>query len=237
MQHIKLIIFDLDGTLVDSLDNLAAAVNHVRKVFGLAQFTQCEVREILGSGQRLIDRAFPEAGPAELERAWTEYFSYCEDHLSASARIYPGVVDTLAELKKNGVLMAIFSSKHSNFSRKLLKSLGLDAYFSAILGPDSLPFRKPSPEPILKLLRDFHLEARESIIVGDGMNDILAGKNAGVITVGCSYGYGNASELTDADYHISSLPELLKLPLCDKLPHRAVEKAESTHHILKGLKT
>ena len=236
MHSIKLIIFDLDGTLVDSLDDLAAAINHVRKVFGLPQFTRSEVREILGSGQRLVDRAFQEAGPAELERARTEYFSYIDDHLPASARVYPGVADTLAELEKDRVLMAIFSNKYSSFSRKLLKSLGLDAYFSAILGPDSLPFRKPSPEPILKLLRDFHLEAREGIIVGDSMNDILAGKNAGVVTVGCSYGYGNASELADADYHIASLPELLKLPLCDKLSHRAAEKAESTHRILKGLK-
>jgi len=148
----------------------------------------------------------------------------------------PWNLDLLEELEKDRVLMAIFSNKYSSFSRKLLKSLGLDAYFSAILGPDSLPYRKPSPEPILKLLRDFHLEAREGIIVGDSMNDILAGKNAGVATVGCSYGYGNASELADADYHIASLPELLKLPLCDKLSHRAAEKAESTHRILKGLK-
>ncbi len=217
MDHIKLVIFDLDGTLVDSLADLTAAVNYVRRVFRLPRFTDSEVKEILGSGQRLIEKALPEASPAELERAQAEYLSYIEINLLESACIYPGVGDTLAELKEKGVLMSIFSNKHSKLSHALLGRLGIDFYFSAILGPDSLPFRKPSPEPVLKLLSDFHLEACEGIVVGDGMSDILAGQRAEVVTVGCSYGYGNASELAHADYRISSMPELLKLPLFDKL--------------------
>ena len=133
--------------------------------------------------------------------------------------------------------MAIVSNKHSMLSRKLLGRLGIDAYFSAIIGPDSSPFRKPSPEPILKLLGDLHLDACEGVVAGDSMNDILAGKNAGVVTVGCSYGYGGESELTHADYRISSMPELLGLPLFDELLHQTVEKSESTLYILKGFKT
>jgi phosphoglycolate phosphatase len=225
MHYIKLVIFDLDGTLVDSIAELVAATNHVRSVFGLPQFTECEVRKMLGNGgQRLVEKALPEAGPAELKRADAEYLLYSEVHLLTSTRTYPGVVDTLAELKRNGVPMAIISSKHSMLSRKLLRRLGIDAYFLAILGSDSLPFRKPSPELILKLLGDLRMDACEGVIVGDSMSDILAGKRAGVVTVGCSYGYGNASELTHADYRISSMPELLRLPLFGKLTCQTVEK-------------
>ena len=71
---------------------------------------------------------------------------------------------------------------------------------AAVLGADSLPQRKPSPEPVLKLLRDFAVEAGESVIVGDSINDITAGKDAGVLTVGCSYGYGDADEIAGADF-------------------------------------
>ena len=238
MPYFKLVIFDLDGTLVDSLAEVVAATNHVRSVFGLSKFTECEVRKMLGSGQRLVEKAFPEASPAELEQAQAAYLSYSEVHLLTSIRIYPGVVDTLARLKRNGVLMAIISNKHSMLSCKLLRHLGIDVYFSAIMGPDSSPFRKPSPEPIIKLLGDLRVDAHEVVIVGDSMNDILSGKMAGVVTVGCIYGYGNASELAHADYRISSLPELFRVPLFGKFPYQTVEKAESTPYIpLKGVKT
>jgi phosphoglycolate phosphatase len=214
MHRIKLAIFDLDGTLVDSLAELAAAANHVRTVFGLPQFSEREVRKLLGNGdQRLIEKALPKCGPAELERAQAEYLSYSEAGLLTSTRAYPGVADTLAKLRGNGVLMAIITNKHSTLSRDLLRGLAMDAYFSAILGPDSFPYRKPSPEPIRKLLADLRVDSRECVIVGDSLSDILSGKGAGVATVACSYGYGNESELAHADYRISSMPELLRLPL------------------------
>lgn len=235
--QIKLVIFDLDGTLVNSLAELVAAVNHVRSVFGLSCFTEGEVREMLGRGDRpLVEKALPEASITDLQRAQALYLSYSELNLLTSTSIYPGVVDTLAELKKNGVLMAIISNKHSRLSRKLLGRLGIEAYFSAILGSDSLPFRKPSPEPILRLLDDFHMNASGGVIVGDSMSDILAGKRAGVVTVGCSYGYGIASELQNADYCISSVPALLRLPLFGNLFCRSIEEAGSAHYPLKGLK-
>lgn len=235
MHTIKLVIFDLDGTLVDSLTELAAAVNHVRRVLGLSQFAEGEVRSMLGAGsQRLIEKAFPKAGPAELERAYEAYLSYSETHLLTSTQLYPGVRDTLSELMKKGIHMAIISNKHSRLSRSLLQRLGVDTYFSAILGPDSHPFRKPSPKSIQKLLDDLGIDASKGVIVGDSASDILAGKSAGVVTVGCSYGYGDASELANADYLISSLPELLRLPLFDEVPHKTVESAD---YFLKGLKT
>jgi phosphoglycolate phosphatase len=214
MPRTKLIIFDLDGTLVDSIGELVAATNHVRDVFSLARFTESEVRSMLGDGgKRLIERALPKAGPEDLKRAQTLYLDYSRAHLLESTRMYPGVLDTLSALEEVGVRMAILSNKHSKLSCSLLSSLRIDTYFSAILGPDSLPYTKPSPEPVLKLLRDFSTSTDESVIVGDSINDIAAGKAAGVVTVGCHYGYSDGCELSDADYHIESITELLKLPL------------------------
>lgn len=214
MRRIKLVIFDLDGTLVDSLTELAAATNHVRSIFGLPAFSEREVRRMLGNGgQRLLEKALPKAGPEDLKRAQTIYLDYGRDHLLKSTRIYPGVVDVLAALKDVGVRMAILSNKHSELSCALLSRLGINAYFSVILGPDSLLLCKPSPEPVLKLLGDFSTNADECVLVGDSISDIAAGKGAGVVTVGCHYGYSDASELSDADYHISSIAEFLELPL------------------------
>jgi len=237
MRYIKLVIFDLDGTLIDSLAELTAAINHVSGLFGLTQFSECEVRSLLAAGsQRLVEKAFPKAGPAELAEAYSAYLAYSEAHLLTSARIYPGVVDTLSELQRNGILMAIISNKHSRLSRSLLRRLGIEANFFAVIGPDSLPFRKPSPKSLLKLLDDLGMNAGEGVIVGDSVSDILTGRRTGVVTVGCSYGYGNAFELKNADYCISSLPELLKLPLFGNPLRGTIDEAESVHNPLKGLK-
>ena len=97
--------------------------------------------------------------------------------------------------------------------RKILAVLGIDAYFAAVLGADSLPFRKPSPEPVLRLLRDFGVSAGAAAMVGDSINDIAAGKGAGVVTVGCTYGYGDISELAEADWRIDRFAELVDLPI------------------------
>ena len=213
MRRIKLVIFDLDGTLVDSLGEIVAAINHVHDVFRLPHLTENNIREILGSGRRLVDTLFQDAKKAERERAQELYLSYSDTNLLKSLRTYPRVAETLAELKHDGVLMAVISNKHSRLSGKILSRLGMDSYFSDIIGPDSLPFCKPSPGPVFKLLRDLSVDTCDGIVVGDSISDIQAGKNAGVVTVGCSYGYGSPSGLAYADYRIASMPELLKLPL------------------------
>jgi phosphoglycolate phosphatase len=214
MGRIKLVIFDLDGTLVDSLTELAAATNHVRTFFGLPAFTESEVRGMLGNGgERLVKKALPNAGTEALKQAQTIYLDYSRTHLLQSTRIYPGVVDVLKALHQLGIGMAVLSNKHSKLSRELLRCLGIDSYISAILGPDTYTICKPSPEPVLKLLDEFAATADECVLVGDSINDIAAGKSAGVVTVGCLYGYCEASELTAADHLIASINELLELSL------------------------
>ncbi|MBT0654154.1 phosphoglycolate phosphatase [Geobacter luticola] len=213
MTEIKLIIFDLDGTLVDSLDDLTDATNHMLALAGRPALTREGVRQLVGQGaRRLVERALINGTEDEVEQGINAFLTYNGAHLADRSHPYPGVRETLDALQGRGLPLALISNKNVALCRGLLKVLGLDGYFAAVLGADSLPFRKPSPEPLFKLLRDFSTSPTTAIMVGDSVNDVAAGRGAGVVTVGCTYGYGDLAELRDADYRIDELPQLLKLP-------------------------
>ena len=211
---IKLFIFDLDGTLIDSLDDLTDATNHMLGLFHRKALTPPEVRMLVGQGARnLVERAMPGALADEVEEGLAVFLAYNEAHIADRTRPYPRVEETLARLRDGGSAMAVVSNKNVALCRKILAILDIDTYFAEVLGADSLPFRKPSPEPVLRLLRDFGVSAGEAAMVGDSINDIAAGKGAGVVTVGCTYGYGDITELAEADCRIDSFAELVALPL------------------------
>jgi phosphoglycolate phosphatase len=213
MTDIKLIIFDLDGTLVDSLDDLTDATNAMLRRFGKGELARPEVRLLVGQGaKRLVERAMPDALAEEVEEGVQLFLAYNDAHLADKTRPYPGVTETLAILGEQWRL-AVISNKYEAHCRKLLSVLKVADYFEAVLGADSLPFRKPSPEPLLKLMADCGLTATETVIVGDSSNDMIAGRGAGVVTIGCTYGYGEPDELAGADYRIDRFAELIDLPL------------------------
>jgi phosphoglycolate phosphatase len=210
----KLLIFDLDGTLIDSLDDLTDATNHMLAGFGRSALTPPEVRLLVGQGARsLVMRAMPGATHDEIERGLTAFIAYNEAHIADRTLPYPGVVETLARLRDGGSPMAVVSNKNVALCRKILTILGIEDYFAEVLGADSLPTRKPSPEPVLKLVHDFGVSPAEAVMVGDSINDIAAGLGAGVVTVGCTWGYGDISELAKADYRIDRFSDLTGLPL------------------------
>jgi phosphoglycolate phosphatase len=213
MSEIKLIIFDLDGTLVDSLDDLTTATNHMLAMMSRPTLTPEGVRRLVGQGARnLVERALVDGPTTEVERGLAAFLGYNGAHLADRSRLYPGVPETLQALQREGLPLAVISNKNVDLCRELLRLLGLDGTFSTILGADSLPFRKPSPEPVLRLLSDFGVLAAATVMVGDSINDVAAGRGAGVVTVGCTYGYGDFAELRDADYRIDAFPQLLGLP-------------------------
>ena len=210
----NLIIFDLDGTLIDSLADLTDATNHMLITLGRPGIGREAVRLLVGQGaRRLVERALTGASEAEIDEGLRLFLDYNHRHIADRTVLYPGVAKTLAVLQSRGIRMAVISNKNVVLCHEVLNLLAVDTYFEAVLGADSLPFRKPSPEPVLKLLADFGVASTRAAMIGDSINDIAAGKGAGVATVGCTWGYGDLPELADADYQVDTFPELLELPL------------------------
>jgi phosphoglycolate phosphatase len=214
MDAIKLIILDLDGTVIDSLNDLTDATNHMLSQLGREKLSGQQVRKLVGQGARkLVERAMPDANPAEIEYALCIFLSYNSSHIAEKTRLYPGVRETLSSLRDSGFRLVVISNKNVALCRKVIATLGMSDFFDVVMGADTMAFRKPSPEPIIKMLQAFALSPFNAVIVGDSINDVAAGKAAGVMTVGCTYGYGDMSELVEADYLVETFPELLELPI------------------------
>jgi len=213
MPDIKLIIFDLDGTLVDSLDDLTDATNHMLMRFGRVTLKREDVRLLVGQGaKRLVERAMPGAFPEQIDEGIRLFLDYNDLHIADKTILYPGVAETVPRLAEK-FFLAVISNKYESHCKKLLSVLGLSKYFAWVMGVDSHPARKPSPEPLMKIMEELSVSAPETVMVGDSSNDIIAGKGARVVTIGCSYGYGDRSEIADADYRIDVFPEILDLPI------------------------
>jgi phosphoglycolate phosphatase len=207
-----LYILDLDGTLVDSLDDLTASVNVMRQQFALPSLDRLAVRGMVGQGARnLVERALPGRNRKEVDDGLAIFLSHNEANLYDRTRLYPGVAETLATLAGQGHTLALLSNKNEGLCRKLLEHFGIAGHFAAVMGGDSMASRKPSPEPVLRLMKLLERLPVETVMVGDSINDIAAGRDAGVRTIGCSFGYGEPSELVDATFIINSFSGLLQL--------------------------
>lgn len=208
----ELIIFDLDGTLVDSLADLTEAVNRMRADFALVPLGRGEVRAMVGKGARtLVERALPGKSSAEVDQGLELFLAYNEAHLADHTVAYPGVPEMLALLRTRGMQLVVVSNKNESLCRQLLEKLGLAGYFTAIHGADSFPEQKPSPLPLLTAMGRLQQSAATTIVVGDSENDVLAALGSGIAVIGCHYGYGNSEELAGATFSAGSVREVLEL--------------------------
>ncbi len=207
MKPISLLIFDLDGTLVDTLDDIAASLNDTLQRFGRERIPPDRVRQLVGDGiSVLLARAFD--APSAPEEAVALYKAHHTRHLTVHSRLYPGVAETLGHFAS--IPLVVISNKSSEFVRPLLERLGIGQYFAAALGADSgLPL-KPAPDMVLSALSRFPVDRERAAIVGDGTTDMRAGKAARIITCAATYGFRQEAELlqTRPDYVIRSLAEL-----------------------------
>ena len=209
---IQAVLFDLDGTLVDSLEDLTDAVNHMLIWFRKAPLSSSKVQSLVGKGARnLVQRALDSHLPAEIEQGLLLFTQYNAVHIADKSRLYPGTLELLNQLLDQGLHLAIISNKQEALTRLILEVLGIDRFFETVCGGDTFPEMKPSPLPLFEVIGRGGFSAAEAVMVGDSINDIRAGKDAGITTIGCTWGYGGPDELDDADYLAGSLAEVAEV--------------------------
>jgi len=199
----KLIMFDLDGTLVDSVPDLAAAVDKTLLELGRPAAGINAVRDWVGNGVRvLVRRALAnDIDHSSIDEAATEQAlaifmeAYAESHEFTA--VYPGVRETLKWLQKKGVEMALITNKPERFVAPLLDEMKLGRFFRWIIGGDTLPQQKPDPAALFFVMKMAGVPASQSLFVGDSRNDVLAAKAAGVACVALSYGYNHGRPIAE----------------------------------------
>jgi phosphoglycolate phosphatase len=205
----RLLVFDLDGTLVDSKEDLANAVNVALASFDLPPLPNPVIYSYVGDGaSALILRALPKEKADLLPEVLDRFLAYYRRHLLDTTRAYPGVVGALR--KWAGIYrMAVLTNKGEAMSREILSGLSLDGYFFDVRGGDSFGTKKPDPEGLLRILREAGIEAQEAIMVGDSRNDVQAGRKAGTVTCGVTYGLGAPGFATlPPDFTVDRFPDL-----------------------------
>lgn len=204
---IKLIIFDLDGTLVNSIIDITNSLNYAIEPYGLGTKTVEEVRQLVGEGiTRVIERVLGDERLSLREDVVKRFLYFYSEHIVDNTVPYPGVRETLERL--NGYKKAVISNKREAFSIKVLEGVGLIRYFDMVVGSDSTEEKKPSPVPVLHVLSTLGIGPGDAVMVGDSNHDIEAGKRAGVKTVGVTYGYRDKAYLSEADFIIDRMSEL-----------------------------
>jgi len=212
LHDIRLLIFDLDGTLIDSKTDLVLSVNAMREQMGLARLDAAVIVSYVGRGvATLIRRALNEgASHDEVARASTIFLDYYACHLLDNTVAYPGVGQALDELRDRK--MAVLTNKRIDFSREILEGLGLAHHFSWIYGDTSFPQKKPNPVGVLRLMSDTETPARQTLMVGDSDTDVLTGRNASIWTCGVTYGFGaHTLETVPPDLILNDLRDLPQL--------------------------
>jgi phosphoglycolate phosphatase len=187
----RAVIFDLDGTLIDSLPDIATAVNHVLQGRGVLPLPPREVEAMIGDGAKiLLDRAFAARGAQASAEDMATFMAWYTVHGADETRPYPGIEDALAALQGAGHPLGVCTNKPEVAAREILASLNLDRYFDVVTGGDSTPYRKPDPRHLAATLAA--LGAQEAVMVGDHFNDMAAAKGCGIPGIFAAWGYGAA---------------------------------------------
>ncbi len=195
----KLAIFDLDGTVLDTLDDLANAVNHTLEVHNMPTRTLKEIRAILGNGARnLIERSVPEGTDAAVTDGVFEYYKkYYEEHSEINTKPYDGVMDMLHALKDRGIKLAVLSNKPDAAVQPLAKKY-FEGIFDYVSGEREGITRKPAPDGIYEALRVLDIPPEDAVFVGDSEVDIDTAKNAPMTCISVCWGFRDADFLLES---------------------------------------
>lgn len=205
----RTLLLDLDGTLVDTVPDLAAALNRLMVTRGLAPFSHPETALMIGDGVSvLVGRAFAARGLTPDEQAVADFSRDYNAHVADASRPFPGVPGFLRGHAAMGWRLAVCTNKPEAAARALLESLGLMQFLCAVGGGDSFPMRKPDPAHLLATLRAAGGEPEAAVMVGDHANDVVAARGAGVTSVFVTWGYGPVSMAAGADAVVADIPAL-----------------------------
>lgn len=212
----KMVLIDVDGTLVDSVPDLAFCVDEMMKQLDMPVHGEAKVREWVGNGvERLTRRALVgqlegEPDEALFEKAYPIFLDLYTENTSKRSVLYPGVKEGLGYLKSAGYKLGCVTNKAAQFTIPLLKELGVHDEFEIIVSGDTLPKKKPDPLPLLHVAEHFGVTPAEATMIGDSVSDVKAARAAGFQIICMSYGYNHGMDIRDAnpDAVIDSMAEL-----------------------------
>jgi phosphoglycolate phosphatase len=215
----EMILIDVDGTLVDSVPDLAFCVDAMLQQLGRPARGEAAVRNWVGNGvERLVERALtgeldrkPDA--ADFEQAYPLFLELYAVNTSQRSCLYPGVREALDLLKVSGYPLGCVTNKAAQFTEPLLADLGMAGYFSIIISGDTLPVKKPDPGPLLHAAAHFGVAPEAALMIGDSVSDVKAARAAGFQIVCLSYGYNHGDDIRDAhpDAVVDTMTEILPL--------------------------
>ncbi len=217
---VNLIIFDLDGTLVDSKLDLAHSVNATRVHYGLPPLDTDLVSSYVGNGVLVLMRKAlgAEFTEEQIKQAVEYFLGYYREHMLDYTVLYPGVRESLDRLKEYGIQLCVLTNKPVRFSRDILAGLGVAGHFFQIYGGNSFEAKKPDPAGVNALLAEAGVPPAESLIVGDSAVDVLTARNAGVPVCGVTYGFQPESLREQApDLIVDRMEQLVDLVITDRV--------------------
>ena len=209
------VLFDLDGTLLDTIADLAEGANRMLAELGRPLRTLDEVHSFVGKGiPNLVRRCLTEntqATEAEIDAALPVFRRHYAEVNGRATRIYPGVLETLAALREQGRRLAVVTNKAEAFTLPLLERMGIAGHFDAVVSGDTLPVKKPDPAVLFHACRLLGVDAGRAVMIGDSANDALAARGAGMPVLLVTYGYseGMPVDSIDCDGLLSNAREAL----------------------------
>lgn len=209
MIAVKLMVFDLDGTLADTGEDLAGSVNRTLEAMGIGKRPEREILGFVGDGvQRLMKRSLGKGHEHRFEEALARFRDIYAEHLLDHTALYPGVQEVLRHFSDKEKIL--ITNKSRDFTLTLCGALGIASFFRELIAGDSHEFMKPDPRLLLPLLDRYRASRAETLVVGDGKNDILLARNAGVRSCAFLNGIGKREELLELrpDYVIERMSDL-----------------------------